>query len=492
MARFRTTKIQLSGYKLVSRRLEEAVIRRDTRLFDSPFNSQSLGISFGVLIIALVMIAGAVMNFMKPPTGVAGQTYVVTKDGGQYVKYAEAWHPVTNAVSASLILGAPVSAKSVSVDALKKEKLGLPMGIASAPAQINPDTTGPAAINVCSTYTPPDPLDTEAQTVIDTSVLFGDVLDTAESLTSSQAVLVTVYDKSRYWVLFDGKRAVLDVNDNVMLAALNIDIDVLDRATIVSPKLLDTIPAAPALRAPNLTKMRAMSEKVTGIRVGTVLVQEMPNEPATYYVVANDGIQQISELVARVFTANNSEVMRNPSAAIITSAPKVSPVELNFFPSKLPEFVQDNTVCATWSKEPDQPQAITQLKVSKDVPTSSRARTEMAPSISGGDGPSMDRFYAGPEGKGRLVQATDLNDLSATQGTVYYISPEGIRYSIGGQPEQTLQSLGVTATPFVVPWQHLGLIPEGATLSKTEALVLHETITPPEQQISGEKVEEIK
>lgn len=492
MARFRTTKIQLSGYKLVSRRLEEAVIRRDTRLFDSPFNSQALGVSFGVLAIALVMIAAAVMNFIKPPTGVAGQTYVVTKDGGQYVKYAEAWHPVTNAVSASLILGSPVRAKSVSENALKNEKLGLPMGVVSAPAQVNPDSHGDIPVNVCSTYIPPDPLDTSAQTVIDTSLLFGDVLDTASPLTESQAVLVTVYDKSRYWVLFDGKRAVLDINDNVMLAALGIDMDVLQRATIVSPKLLDTIPAAPALRAPNLANMRSMSEKVTGMRVGTVLVQEMPNEPSTYYIVANDGVQQVSELVARVFTANNAEVVRNPSAAIITSAPKVTPIELGYFPSLLPTFTQEDTVCVTWEKTPDQPKAQTWLRVAKDIPSSVRSRSDMAPSISGGDGPSMDRFFAGKEGKGQLVQATDLNDLTVVQGTVSYISPEGIRYAIGGNVEQTLQSLGVSAQPFVVPWQYLALIPEGATLSKTEALVLHETITPPEQQLSGDKLEEKK
>ena len=490
MARFRTTKVQISGYKLGARRFEEAVIRRDTRLLDSPFASQVTAWSYGLIITALICVAGLVVGFFKPDAGVNGQTYVVTKSGGQYLEYNGAWHPVTNSVSASLITGQPVSTnKAVNDDSLKSVNMGLPMGIASAPTQINANEATATPISVCSTYIAPNPLDEKNQTVIETSVIMGNELDKGTKITEDKAVLVTVYDKSRYWLLFNGKRAALDMDNDVVLAALNISAEVEEKALVVSPKLLDAIPAAPTITVPALANMKTSSAKVTGFRVGTILTQEMPNEPSTFYVVANDGLQMIPETVARILTTNGSSIERNPSAAIIASSPQVNPINLDYYPTKLPDYSQNNnTACATWSKPSATAAGAVTLKTSDDLPVSSKARKDMAPTISGGDGPSTDRFYTGKEGKGWYVRATDLNDESITEGTLYYISPDGIRYPIGGDDNgmitETTAALGLPETTFMLPWQYLTLIPEGATLSKKNALVLHETITPPEDQIA--------
>ena len=125
MARLRTTPIQRSGYKMGLQRLEDAFVRRDTRLLPSPFASQALAVGIGMLIVAFIGIVGIVVGLVSPNSRLGNANYVVTKDGGQYVKYNEVWHPVTNAVSARLITGSSDKPKSVGIkrDTLEKKNV---------------------------------------------------------------------------------------------------------------------------------------------------------------------------------------------------------------------------------------------------------------------------------------------------------------------------------------------------------------------------------
>lgn len=487
MPRFRTTKIQLSGYKLSIRRLEDAIIRRDTRLLDSPFASHQTAWSFGVVIFALFGVAGFVVRLLNPDPGVGDAAYVATKDGGQYVSYGNAWHPVTNSTSAKLILGSPEGPKKVSDDALEGEPFGLPMGLPSAPGQILPNDVNTAPVSVCTTHFPPDVLSLDNQTVIESTIVMGDEITSGETVDGDEVVLVTVYDRSRYWLLFDGKRARVDMKDDTIRAALGISADVEDKAVIVSPKLLDAIPAASNLTVPVLENRQSSSQALSGYRVGTVITQEMPNEPATFYVVTYDGIQRIPETVARILATDGALLVKNPSAAIITDTARVEAIDLTRYPANLPVFLSEDTVCATWQRETPTSPGTTTFTLSHDLPTD-RPREKMSPTITGGDGPSADRFHIGSEGMGWYVRATDLNDESITEGAVYYVSAEGIRYPIGtdeaGNVSGDAEALGLSAyTPFLAPWQYLELLPEGPTLSQVNALTVHEKILPPEEQL---------
>lgn len=493
MPRFRTTKTQVSGYKLAIRRLEDAVVRRDTRLLDSPFASQLTAWGFGMLIFALFGVAGLVVKLINPDPGVGDASFIVTKDGGQYIRYGQAWHPVTNSVSAKLILGGPEEPKTVSNDALEGEAFGLPMGIASAPGQILPNDQPTAPVSVCTTHTPPDPLTLDNQTVIESAVIMGDNLPHGTALDSSTATLVTVYDRSRYWVLFDGKRARIDMNNDTVRAALNISTDVEDNAVVVSPKLLDAIPASSELTVPVLPNRQSTSQALAGYRVGSVITQETPNNPSLYYVVAYDGIQQVSETVARLLATDGALITRNPSASIINDTPRVDVINTRNYPAVIPTFISEDTVCVTWEKDSPDANGKVTFTVSHDLPLDT-PREHMSPSITGGDGPSSDRFYTGSTGKGWYVQATDLNDESVTEGSHYYVSAEGIRYPIGtdeaGDVTNDATSLGLNAyTAIAVPWQYLELLPEGPTLSQVNALTVHESIAPPEVQLGPDNAD---
>ncbi|PRC47066.1 type VII secretion protein EccB, partial [Mycobacterium sp. ITM-2017-0098] len=94
MAGFRlTTKVQVSGWRFLLRRVEHAIVRRDTRMFDDPLQFYSRAVSAGI-IIAVVICLGAVLLAYFKPLGKRGgdtllvdratnQLYIVLPDSGQ-------------------------------------------------------------------------------------------------------------------------------------------------------------------------------------------------------------------------------------------------------------------------------------------------------------------------------------------------------------------------------------------------------------------------
>ena len=51
MAGFRlTTKVQVSGWRFLLRRVEHAIVRRDTRMFDDPLQFYSRAVTAGIII----------------------------------------------------------------------------------------------------------------------------------------------------------------------------------------------------------------------------------------------------------------------------------------------------------------------------------------------------------------------------------------------------------------------------------------------------------
>lgn len=491
MARLRTTPIQRSGYKMGLQRLEDAFVRRDTRLLPSPFASQSLAVGLGVLIMAFIGVVGLIIGLVSPDSKLGNSNYVVTKDGGQYVQYNEVWHPVTNAVSAKLITGSTDEPKRVGNDALQNAKLGMTMGLAGAPSQILATEAESADVSVCSVEMAPPPSEHTDARRIETALIADTKLD-AEEFGNSKAALVTVVDKSKYWLLFNGYRAEISMSDDTVRAALGIDAHVKETATVVSPKLLNATIPQPALSVPRLEGFGSASPAVQGYDVGTVFAQEMPNQPSVFYVVTNKGIQTINEVIGRILVTGGAQIVRNPSVSVINNAERDDPIPIEAYPSKLPEFVDDEVVCATWKKESTETEAVVSLSHAKKLSVTDPEdedrvinRRDMYTTISGGDGPSADRWFPGLQGRGWFYRTTDLTKESITQGPVWYVSSEGVRYPIGGDSDnedvnRIVELLGLKdVTPVLVPWQYMSLLPEGQTLSQRNALVLHETIDPP-------------
>ena len=66
MASFRlTTKVQVSGWRFLLRRVEHAIVRRDTRMFDDPLQFYSRAVSAGIIIAVLVCLGAALLGVLQ-------------------------------------------------------------------------------------------------------------------------------------------------------------------------------------------------------------------------------------------------------------------------------------------------------------------------------------------------------------------------------------------------------------------------------------------
>ena len=137
MASFRlTTKVQVSGWRFLLRRVEHAIVRRDTRMFDDPLQFYSRAVSAGIIIAVLICLGAALLAYFKPLGKRGSDTLLVDRTTNQlYVMIPGTGQlrPVYNLTSARLVLGnagTPVAVKSDELDRMPK---GQPIGIPGAP-----------------------------------------------------------------------------------------------------------------------------------------------------------------------------------------------------------------------------------------------------------------------------------------------------------------------------------------------------------------------
>jgi hypothetical protein len=72
MARQATTRLYVSGYRFLLRRVEHALVRSDVRMLDDPRRAQSLSLIAGVVLAVIVVAACVVLAFVHS-SGHAGQ-----------------------------------------------------------------------------------------------------------------------------------------------------------------------------------------------------------------------------------------------------------------------------------------------------------------------------------------------------------------------------------------------------------------------------------
>src|SRR6478672_12459768 len=137
MARQSTTRLNVSGYRFLLRRMEHALVRGDVRMLDDPLRAQSLSLISGVILAVIVVVVCAVLAFLRPSGALGSAPIVMMRDSGAlYVRVGDIIHPVLNLASARLIAGTPANPEPVSASAINNAKRGPLMGIPGAPAAI--------------------------------------------------------------------------------------------------------------------------------------------------------------------------------------------------------------------------------------------------------------------------------------------------------------------------------------------------------------------
>jgi type VII secretion protein EccB len=431
---------QLSAQRFLLRRLEYAVLGRPMPRRHDPLRAQKFSLLAGCAVATGVLVLDAVLGASRHYEGPGDAALVMSRQSGAlFVRVDDRLRPVANLTSARLILGSPAEPRLVDETALGDVADGPLLGIPGAPRTLG-KVAAPRDLRwaVCD--------GAGGQTTV---VVGGDWV--AGELDPRAAVVVTVaHGDGSVYLLYDGKRAMIDPGDPATARALHLD-GVAARK--VSPTVLNAIPEVPAISQPRIAGMGQPSG-ITGLPVGTV-VRVIRTDSSEYYVVLPGGLQRVGRLTVDLIrfadSAAPAEILEVPPE-LIARNPLVDVLPVATYPDEPPSILDvDEDLCATWHS------GRSGLAVSPGAADGSGAVTLAG---SDGDGPGVDIVRVPP---GRSL------DVTGTGATArYLITDAGVRFPVS---DSAVAALGLAGTPAVAPWAIIGALPAGPELERDAALV---------------------
>ncbi len=417
--------------------------------------AQWLGVG---LVLAVVSTVGCVLLAVLRPVPTASNAPILMerRSGALYVRLGETLHPVLNLASARLIARTNADPQPMDAVALRRDKLGATLGIPGAPQFLGePLSASESRWTVC------DSADR-------TTVVVG-AASQPEALTRDQTLLVSTAGGSTY-LLFAGRRAVVNLDDAAVVRALGI----VDQAPLqVSSTLLNLVPEAPPIAAPRIADAgKRGPDSLPGFPVGSVL-RVARSGGDEYYVVLRDGVQRVGQLAADLVRFSDSHGTRTaiPVAPDVIRATKaVTRLPVSDFPdrSSLQAPARDTTICARWTSVPPGGAAVSVSLGAPPIPVG-HAPVILAQADAGG--PAVDAVYV-PPGRLAYVRATSLSGGDAAAGIRYLIADTGVRFSV--RDDDAARDLGLPPTMIPAPWPILATLPAGPDLSRANASVAHD------------------
>lgn len=454
-----TTRLQISGYRFLLRRMEHALVRGDVRMLDDPLRAQSLSLIAGC-VLAVIAVAGcAILAFVRPQGSLGNAPIVMTRQSGAlYVRIGDTMHPVLNLASARLITGSPANPEVVGEAAITTAKRGPLVGIPGAPATVDQPLTGDeSGWTVCDDETT-------------TTVIAGAVQGRSDP---GLSVLVTPQSESAAmtYLLYSGSRARVDLRDHTVVRALRLD-GVTPRP--VSRVLLDAIPEAPQISAPPIP--RAGSPGPPSLHRFTVggVVRVIRAQATEYYVVLADGVQRIGEVTADLIRFRNSQRGREIITVepdVIGAVPIVHELPVTTFPERA-AVADDVVVCGQWRAAGTA--ANTALLLADSLPLGGGAVVNLVQAD--GNGSNVDGVVI-PPGRSAFVRASGVTGDGRSAGALYLVNDSGIVFGI--HDEDAAQRLGLSGAPVPAPWPVLARLPRGPELSVQAASVVRDSVGSP-------------
>ncbi|OCB11782.1 type VII secretion protein EccB [Mycolicibacterium porcinum] len=459
MARRPATRLQLSGHRFLLRRMAHALVRGDARMLDDPLRAQAVAYGAGCVLAAVAVAVCAVLAFVRPGSVPGDAPILMARDtGALYVRIDDTVHPVPNLASARLIVGTPAHPVVVDDAVIAKLRRGPLVGIPGAPAQIGrPLAVDELGWELCDVAEPAETVLVAGRAERETSALrAGQGL-----LVSARAVGAPTY------VLADGWRAQVDLRDIGVVRALHLEGVPVQP---VSQSLLDSVPEAPALRAPVIPGLGAAGPAMLGgLAVGTVVRVERAGA-AEFYVVLTDGLQRIGRVAADVIRFSVTQSAGEPPVVPADVAADV-PVADSLAVARFPERVLPRgraVVCARWDPKRTGTDTNTAVAVSDSL---SSAAVQLAQAD--GAGPNIDRVYI-PEGRSALVQAGSLVRDASVGGPLYLLTDLGVLFGI--RDAETAEHLGLGEGVVPAPWPMLARLPRGPELNRDAASVVRDVV----------------
>lgn len=479
--RFLVTKPQLWGTRWQASRVEKAMIRRDTKDLETPHRNQSMAIWSGVASMVLLCVVGFIVAKISPQSNQRDAKFIVTAAGSPYVDYGGALHPVLNLASARLILGSPQTAKPVKDAVLDTRPRGQTMGILHGAEMLTPRQDDTARWTVCDTHGAALSLTTSSAPVTTTLIAGESELTGQRDLATPTALAVRDPDTSgQVWVLWGNRRATVGGDDKAAQAVLGLTPAIVGKAAPISRGLLNAITPAPPITAPFVADRGAPSAAVAGMKNGDIVRSKSVTGEDVFTVVFSDGVQQIPTLVADLLAATGSAVTTTPTADLV-NAPRVQHVDVDGFPTQAPVYVQSPVMCWTWSRGSSDAAATTKLTIGDQLPLASADVSDIVPLLAATGIEQAQQTFTAP-GKGWYVRVTGEDRTSEAREQLLWIDDKGVRYALGldgTSYDGTVAALGINQKPpLLIPWSIAKLYGQGPTLSKTEAMVLHENSGP--------------
>lgn len=443
-----TTRIQVSGHRFLVRRMAHALVRGDVRMLEDPLRAQSLSLVAGCVLAAIALAVCAVLAFVQPRGDVGTAAIVMARESGAlYVRVGDTMHPAMNLASARLVTGVADEPVLVSTSALDRARRGSLVGIPGAPSTIAaPLGAAESVWTACADATEK------------TTVLVG---RPPAHLDPSRSALVTARGESAAttYLLYDGRRARVDLRNQAVVRALKLD-GVAPRP--VSRALLDAVPAVPDIVVPSVPSAGAPSV-LPGLPNGTVL-RLMRAASAEYYVALAGGVQRVGEVAADLvgFTYSLRRPIITVAPGLIGSVPIVDELPVTTFPDR--GGVADTPVLCIRSGA---------VLVGDSLPVEGdRAVVHLAQAD--GAGPRVDSFVM-PSGRSAFVRAAGVSGEGAAIGAQYLVNDSGVLFGI--RDTDAADRLGLT-NPVPAPWALLAHLPRGPELSVQAASIGRDSVAP--------------
>lgn len=476
------TRHQVSGWRFIMRRIASGVALHDTRMLVDPLRGQSRAVLVGALLL-ITGLAGCFVFSLIRPAGVVGDSAILADrtTAALYVRLGDQLHPVLNLTSARLIAGRPDNPATVKSSELDQLARGNLIGIPGAPERMVQNTTRDADWTVCDAVSG----DAMGVTVI-TGPLSGGG-ERATKLPSNEAVLVRNEGGANAgtWLLWNGRRSLLDPNDRAVTGALGLGVEA-PAPRAVAPGLFNAIPEGPALVPPAIPGAGEPTSYPLPVTapIGAVIAAFDADTTLRHYAVLGDGLAPVSPVLAAILRNTNSFGLDQPprlGADEVARLPVSHGIDVGAYPSEpvtLIDAARAPLTCARWSHAADATGGTSELLSGAALPLPSDVRPVAL--VGAGAGTTAARVATAP-GTGFFVQTIGQDDghgqSSPAAGSLFWVSDTGVRYGIDEDSDQkTVAALGLTPPPLPIPWSMLSQFAAGPTLSRGDALLAHDAL----------------
>lgn len=464
-----TTKVQVSGWRFLLRRVEHAIVRRDTRMFDDPLQFYSRAVAAGIVLAVLICLGAALLAYFKPLGKRSGDSLLVDRSTNQLfvvLPGADQLRPVYNLTSARLILGSggkPAAVKSAELDSMPK---GQPLGIPGAPYATPVARSVDSRWAVCDTVVRPE----SVTPAVDSAVLISSLsLDSSVGpMRPQQGMLISYGDQD--WLVTPAGRHAIDLADRAVTSAVGVPVTA--TSTPISEGLFNALPNAGPWRLPDIPGAGAPNTfgLPPELVIGSVFKTETGSREQAgdrYFVVLPNGVAKVNDTTAAALRATNSYGLISPPSiepsAVARVVEQVYSSPLPDSPMKILLRQEIPTLCWAWHREPGDHAPKTTVIAGRHLPLP-------APTFDTGIRQiSKDATVHITGGQYIRVQSPDPRYGES----LYYVDPQGVRYGIPGT--ETASKLALNS-PGTAPWQVVSLLIDGPVLSREAALVEHDTL----------------